>query len=283
MKPKIAVTLCKESGVGKEILEKSYNTVVFKKADITLFTNIKKPFPGKINFIKENSQKVIEKAIQSCLKKENQALLTFPTTKEDLGGVGHTEILATQTNSKPTMFFTSPHLKVALVTTHIALKNVASQLTQEKIITTIENTHRGLQKYFGIKNPLLYLCGLNPHCGEGGLFGNEEEKTLKPTLSLTQKKGIKIFGPFSPDTIFFKALENKAHAVISLYHDQGLIPLKTLSFFDSCGVTLGLPFLRTTVDHGTAPDLIGKNMANPKSFLYALKVTLEALKNESNF
>ena len=276
---KIAFTLCSNSGIGEEILLKSLSSPLYKKCDITLFTNKKIKIPLKTKIIQGTDKEVIEEAISSCLKKECAALLTLPVKKMGLGGVGHTEILERLTRSKATMFFTSPGLNVSLVTTHIPLNHVSSMLSVEKIILTVKNTNEGLKKYFNIKTPKLYLSGFNPHCGEGGLIGNKEEKEkLIPALEICKKRGVLIHGPFSPDTVFHKALEEGAHAVIAHYHDQGLIALKTLNFFKSCGVTLGLPFLRASVDHGTADELIGTGLAKPESLLYALEVILRVLK-----
>ena len=280
MQSKIALTLCSHSGIGEEILVKSLSSPLYKKCDVTLFTNKKINTPLKTKTIQGTDTEVIEEAIRACLQKDCDALLTLPVKKMGLGGVGHTEVLARLTNSKTTMFFTSPHLNVALVTTHIPLNQVSSAVSFEKIVLTIENTNSGLKKYFNIKNPKLYLSALNPHCGEGGLIGGIEEKEIiLPAQEACKKKGILIDGPFSPDTVFHKALEEGAHAVIAHYHDQGLIPLKTQNFFKSCGVTLGLPFLRASVDHGTADELIGKGLAKPDSLLYALEVVLRALKH----
>lgn len=279
MQPKIAFTLCSNSGIGEEILAKSISSPLYKKCNVTVFTNKKIKTPLSTKTIQGTDTEVIEEAIRSCLKKDFDALLTLPVKKMGLGGVGHTEVLTKLTHSKTTMFFTSPNLNVALVTTHIPLSQVSHALSQEKIILTIENTNAGLKKYFNIKNPKLYLSGLNPHCGEGGLIGDAEERgMLIPALELCKKKGILVSGPFSPDTVFHKALEDGADAVIAHYHDQGLIALKTLNFFKSCGITLGLPFLRASVDHGTADELVGKGLAKPDSLLYALDVVLKALK-----
>ncbi len=283
MLPKVAFTLCSNSGIGEEVLTKSLSSPLYKKCDVTVFTNKKIKTPLKKNTLQGTDTEVIEKAIRACLKKDFDALLTLPVKKMGLGGVGHTEVLTRLTKSKTTMFFTSPKLNIALVTTHIPLNRVSSALSVEKVILAIENTHSGLKKYFGIVKPKIYLSGLNPHCGEGGLIGDSEEREiLIPALKHCQKKGILVSGPFSGDTVFHKALEEKAHAVIAHYHDQGLIALKTLNFFKSCGITLGLPFLRTSVDHGTADELVGSGLAKPDSLLYALEITLKILKKYEN-
>ncbi len=282
MLPKIAITLCQSSGIGQEIIQKSLTSPFLNQCEASIFTNIKEKFPIKTHFVDGNDRSVIEQAALSCIRNEYQALLTLPAEKNALGGVGHTEILSSLSNVKTTMFFTSPTLKVALATTHQSLKSVSAALNFEKVTQTITQTHEALKKLFKIQKPTLYLAALNPHAGEGELIGGVEEKEiLIPALNFCKSQGINIEGPFSSDSLFHKAIAHKTDAVIALYHDQGLIPLKLLHFFDSAGITLGLPYLRVSVDHGTAPDIVGKNLANPSSFLYALKLTLNLLKNET--
>ena len=158
------------------------------------------------------------------------------------------------------MMFVSPRLKLSLVTTHIPLKDVLRELTPEKVHNTVLKTHKALQVYFGMEQPRIGVCGLNPHAGEEGLLGSEEREWLIPTLDSLRKEGISITGPLSPDTAFVHP--ERFDALISLYHDQGLAPFKALTFYQSCQMTLGLPFVRTSVDHGTAKDIVGKNCAD---------------------
>ncbi|MBI2027393.1 MAG: 4-hydroxythreonine-4-phosphate dehydrogenase PdxA [Deltaproteobacteria bacterium] len=282
MKPKIAITLCSDSGIGLEILEKSFESSLWQKCEPCIFTNLNLPdIDIQSHFVSGHDRLVIEDAAQSCLQKKNDALVTLPVTKKGLGGVGHTEILSSITDLKTTMFFKSPTLNVSLVTTHIPLSQVAQNVTIDKVITTIEQTWNALKLYFGILNPKIYVAGFDPHCGEtGGLI---EHEILTPALRYcVQKKDMDVRGPYPADSLFHRAHMENASAVIALYHDQGLIPLKTLHFFDSCGITLGLPFLRVSVDHGTAQDLVGKNIANPASLLYSLQTILEILENQGH-
>ncbi|MDI6789029.1 MAG: 4-hydroxythreonine-4-phosphate dehydrogenase PdxA, partial [Planctomycetota bacterium] len=209
------------------------------------------------------------------------ALVTAPVSKENIQKsgkhfVGHTELLAQKTLSrKVTMMFVSPQLKVSLVTTHIAYKKVLLHLTAEKILITIEQTNEGLKKYFGIARPRLAVCGLNPHSGEGGIFGKEENTIIKPAIESAKRKKILCEGPFAPDSIFHQAIAGAGFdAVIALYHDQGLIPIKTLSFHKAVQVTLGLPFIRTSPAHGVAYDIAGRGIANPSSMIESIKLAI---------
>ena len=206
------------------------------------------------------------------------ALVTAPVSKEGVNKtgfnfIGHTELLAQKTLSrKVTMMFVAPRLKVALVTTHIAYKKVLLYLTTDKIFSTIEQTDDGLRKYFKVAQPRIAVCGLNPHVGEGQAFGNEESKIIEPAIKLARERKINCIGPFPADSIFHRAVQGEFDAVVALYHDQGLIPIKTLAFSEAVQVTFGLPFIRTSPAHGVAYDIAGKGMANPASMIEAIKL-----------
>ncbi|MBI5778219.1 MAG: 4-hydroxythreonine-4-phosphate dehydrogenase PdxA [Planctomycetes bacterium] len=214
------------------------------------------------------------------IMKSNPAagLVTAPVSKEAINKTGfnftgHTELLAQKTLSrKVTMMFTAPQLKVTLVTTHIAYKKVLLYLTTDKIFSTIEQTDDGLRKYFNVAQPRIAVCGLNPHAGEGQAFGREESRIIEPAIKLGRQRKINCIGPFPADSVFYRAVKGEFDVVVALYHDQGLIPIKTLAFSNAIQVTLGLPFIRTSPAHGVAYDLAGKGIANPASMIEAVKL-----------
>ena len=186
---------------------------------------------------------------------------------------GHTELLAHLTHTENfAMMMAGDRLRVVLVTIHIPLENVPKALSPDTILTTIELTNDALTRRFGIKHPRIAVAALNPHAGEEGLFGNDESHTIAPAMVLARKKGIDLSGPFPPDTLFYQAANGQFDAVICMYHDQGLIPFKMLHFSDGVNVTLGLPIIRTSVDHGTAYDIAGTGAADPGSLTAAIKM-----------
>ena len=187
---------------------------------------------------------------------------------------GHTEILADKTNTKDyAMLFVSSKLNVILTTIHCSLQEVFKQLTLEKLSSTITLGHQAMQK-LGIRHPRIAVAGLNPHAGEGGLFGDEEARIIVPVISHFQQKGLAIEGPLSPDTVFLAALMGKYDLVVAQYHDQGLIPLKLVAFDQAVNVTVGTPIIRTSPDHGTAYDIVGKGIASADSLIEAIKVAV---------
>jgi len=223
----------------------------------------------------------IKEGTKLALAKNIDALVTAPVNKESISRAsqpfsGHTEYLAQKSRTrKPVMMFVTDQLKVALVTTHIAYKKVSLYLNQESIMETVLLTDQWLKGYFGITAPRLAVCGLNPHAGESGLFGREEIDFIQPAVEATKREGINCAGPFPADTIFSRAIQGEFDAVAALYHDQGLIPVKTLGGWNGAQVTLGLPFIRTAVMHGTAFDIAGKNKADASSMRYALNLAYQ--------
>jgi 4-hydroxythreonine-4-phosphate dehydrogenase len=202
------------------------------------------------------------------------AIATAPVNKlafarAGLPWKGHTDLLAHLTGStRVAMMFWSEPLKVVLATIHIPLASVTNALTRELMDDIIDLSARELPR-FGLEKPRLAVAGLNPHAGEEGLLGHEERKVLRPAIETAQKRGIRIDGPFPGDTVFGRAVRGEFDAVIACYHDQGLIPVKLLAFGRAVNVTLGLPIIRTSVDHGTAFDIAGKNIADPSSMIEA--------------
>ncbi len=222
----------------------------------------------------------IAEGIKLASSKLIDALVTAPINKESFytAGIpytGHTEMLARLTNTKKfAMMLVGGNLRVVLVTRHIPIKNVAKELTEEKIITAIKLAHNA-GKLFNIPKPKIVVCGLNPHAGEGETIGKEETKIIIPAVKKVQKSRVNVQGPYASDTIFYKAVKGEYDFIVTMYHDQGLIPLKTLYFDEGVNVTLGLPFVRTSPDHGTAYDIAGKGIANPESMEEAIKLAVK--------
>lgn len=219
----------------------------------------------------------LEKAIQLAKNGKIDAITTAPINKEAIHKAGykfdgHTEILAARTKTRDyAMMFVSDKLWVILVTTHLPLREVSKRLDRKRIFKIIKMAHEILSRVRGRK-PRIGVAGLNPHAGESGIFGNEEKKIIRPAVEDARKLGIDVKGPISPDAIFYLANSGMFDIVVAMYHDQGLIPLKLLSFSRSVNVTVGLPFIRTSVDHGTGFDIAGKGWANPQSLIEAVKV-----------
>jgi 4-hydroxythreonine-4-phosphate dehydrogenase len=223
----------------------------------------------------------LEAAFACVLRGEADALVTAPVSKAQVaralpGFVGHTEWLEAKTGAKRSvMMLAGEKLKIALVTNHVALRRLPKLLTPEKIAETIAVTFRALRDDLGIAKPRLALAALNPHAGEEGAFGDEEETLLRPALALAARRSAKATGPFPADSVFFRAALGEFDAVVSLYHDQGLIPVKLLDAVGgdpAVNVTLGLPIVRTSPDHGVAYGIAGKGEANPASMIAAIRL-----------
>jgi 4-hydroxythreonine-4-phosphate dehydrogenase len=218
----------------------------------------------------------IRLAARSALEGQVAAMVTCPISKEIIrrfrpSFTGHTEFLALQSKTRFFgMMLAGERLKVSLVTIHLSLKEALQVLDIKKIIRTIDLTHQTLTGKFGIKAPHIAVAGLNPHAGEQGAFGSEEERMVSPAIQAAQGQGLHVSGPYPPDTLFYWAAQGRYDAVVALYHDQGLIPLKLLHFNNAVNITMGLPFIRTSVDHGTAFDIAGKGIANPESLIQAI-------------
>jgi 4-hydroxythreonine-4-phosphate dehydrogenase len=219
----------------------------------------------------------IKRAVELALQKSVDGIVTAPISKEALtmSGFpwpGHTEMLADFTKTKDyAMMFIGEPLRIILVTIHTALKDVPESITQQKIVKTIRFAKKACDM-LKIKNPRITVAGLNPHAGEAGRFGDEEMKNIIPAIQKARKEGISVSGPFPPDTIFYKAYKGETDIVVCMYHDQGLIPLKMIAFDKGVNLTLGLPFIRTSPDHGTAYDIAWKGIANPSSMIEAIKL-----------
>ena len=219
----------------------------------------------------------IKKAVKLTLSKHVDGIVTAPISKEALKMAGfkwpgHTEMLADLTNTKDyTMMLIGKPLRVILVTIHTALKNVPDLITKSKVLKTIRLAKKACDM-LNIRNPRIAVAGLNPHAGEAGIFGDEEIKKIIPAVKEAVEEGIPVSGPYPPDTIFHKGYKGEVDIVVCMYHDQGLIPLKMIAFDKGGNVTIGLPFVRTSPDHGTAYDIAWKGIANPSSMIEAIKV-----------
>lgn len=219
-------------------------------------------------------------AYAESLKMSRASLVTAPINKESVNKAGfafdgHTELLAFLTKSpRVTMLLVGGNLRVALVTRHASIKDVPGRLRKEKIIETAENTYFALRKFFNIKHPRIGVAALNPHAGEGGMLGKEEKNIIAPAVKHLRRKIKGVFGPEPADTLFYKAYHGKCDAVVCMYHDQGLIPLKMTAFEKGVNLTIGLPFIRTSPDHGTAFDIAGKGCADPSSMIEAIKLAI---------
>ena len=241
---------------------------------------------------------LLDQAINGCQQGRFDAMVTAPLQKSIINDAGtsftgHTEYLAQRCNIShvvmmlcaplPTGFLglKSPRdLRVALVTTHLPLKNVPQALSHDLILETIQIVNRDLQKKFGIENPVIRMAGLNPHAGESGYLGREEIEIIAPAIEAAKALGIQVSGPYPGDTMFDPESITQVDAFIAMYHDQGLAPFKFVTFGNGVNVTLGLPIIRTSVDHGTALDIAGKGIADSGSMLEALTLAYQLAVNQ---
>ena len=224
---------------------------------------------------------LLDRAIDGCLRHEFQAMVTAPVHKgviNDAGiaFTGHTEYLADKSASQQVvMMLAAPGLRVALVTTHLPLSRVAQAITAPGLEAVLRCTARELQDRFGIARPRILVAGLNPHAGEGGHLGHEEREIIEPVIEKLQREGLQLRGPLPADTLFTPPLLAQADAVVAMYHDQGLPVLKHLGFGQAVNITLGLPFVRTSVDHGTALDRAGTGNIDSGSLAAAIRYAVE--------
>jgi 4-hydroxythreonine-4-phosphate dehydrogenase len=218
----------------------------------------------------------IERAVALVQSGEADALVTGPISKEAIAAAGspfpgHTEMLAHLTGGgRPVMMLVNGPLRVAMVTTHMALREVPDAVTAEAIVATAQIVDDGLRRYFGVGAPRLAVCGLNPHAGDGGRFGDEEALVISPAVATARQAGIDLVGPCPADSVFLQAVAGRYDAVLPLYHDQGMVPVKMAGLGSVVNVTLGLPIIRTSVGHGTAFDIAGTGKADPSSLLAAI-------------
>ncbi|MDP6923863.1 MAG: 4-hydroxythreonine-4-phosphate dehydrogenase PdxA [Candidatus Scalindua sp.] len=226
------------------------------------------------------SVEYIIKGLDLALNGKIDALVTAPISKEaiKLAGfdyAGHTELLKEKTSvENVVMFMVGKGLRVAFVTTHLAVSEISGAINQENVFPTIQITATGLKTFFGIDQPRIAVCGLNPHCGDGDRFGTEERDVIIPAIERAQEMGIDCHGPLSADTVFNKALNGEFDIVVVQFHDQGAIPIKMHAFDSGVNITLGIPVIRTSPTHGTAFDIAGKGIAGSGSMIEAIKTAI---------
>jgi len=295
-KMKIGITCGDVNGIGPEIVRKAVVSKLWKPGIEFIFIgpqqidgfskHWKVPFNGQITPGKITAEAskaavaAIERAVRGCLEGELDAMVTAPICKEGLklAGVnyaGHTEMIAELTGTKRYgMMLMGKGLRVMLATRHLPLRAVAGALTKENILAAIELTGEAL-KWFGLENGRIGVCGLNPHAGDGGALGDEEIRIIAPAIEAARTKGFNATGPIPADVIFFQTLEKQYDAVVAMYHDQGLGPLKMHAFDCGVNLTLGLPIIRTSPDHGTAFNIAGKDIASPNSMIAAIETAIQ--------
>ena len=262
---RLAITLGDPAGIGPEVVDKA----LLDRWDAE-FTVVGSRSGGG-----REALAAIDEAIDLALAKKVDGIVTAPGSKERITKlgvpfVGHTEHLAARAGVKlPVMLFVAGSLRVALVTTHAAIRKLPALLTPDRILGILRETSNGLRDFFGVLEPRLAVCGLNPHAGEGGEFGREEIDVIAPAIELARKEGLRAEGPYAADTIWKRPCD----AIVAMYHDQGLGPIKAMHP-DAVNVTLGLPFVRTSPDHGTAFDIAGKGVADPGPMKAAIRTAI---------
>jgi len=241
-----------------------------------------KATPGKLDVANADAvTEAIELAVRACLHGEAAALVTAPINKAVLNEAGfphpgHTEFLAALTGTRrAVMMLASEKLRVVPLTIHLPLAEVPAAISKQAVFETAEIVLTALRRDFGIPHPRLAVAGLNPHAGEEGMLGAEEEKIIAPAIAALKARSFAVTGPLSADTLFHEEARRAYDAALCMYHDQALIPIKTLSFWDGVNVTLGLPIVRTSPDHGTALDIAGTGKADPRSMIAAVKLAAD--------
>jgi 4-hydroxythreonine-4-phosphate dehydrogenase len=285
--PRLAVTVGDPRGIGPEIIRAALDDPALRDAcemvvvgptgaDVRIDVGTGEWTAGDTTAAAGRcSGDAIARAIRLALRGEVDGIVTAPIDKYALlsGGYdypGHTEMLADLTGSRVAMMLASDRLRVVLATTHIALRDVPRALTTAAIESAARVTRDGLREWFGVNSPRIALCALNPHAGDHGRFGDEDDTLLRPAA---RESGL--LGPFPADTVFVRALQGEFDAVIAPYHDVGMTAIKVASFGSAVNVTLGLPFPRTSPDHGTALDIAGRGIASPSSFIAATRLCAE--------
>jgi 4-hydroxythreonine-4-phosphate dehydrogenase len=231
----------------------------------------------------------VKEAVKRAKNRELDAITTCPINKKAMNEAGysfpgHTELLGHLTEAPSVaMMFLGSKWRIVLVTIHLPLKDVSRWISKDRILQTLRLTDEGMKKYFGIPRPKIAVLGLNPHCGEGGLLGEEEKREILPTIAEAKVLGMDAEGPFPADSFFNITGRHTFDAVVAMYHDQGLIPIKMLDFKEAVNFTLGLPFIRTSVDHGTAYDIAGKGIANPTNLVKAIITAANLWKSKKDY
>lgn len=283
-RPRLAVTVGDPRGIGPEIIAAALaDSALRDECDLLVVGPDGAGIPIDVSIGNWHSGEgraaagklsgdAIVRAVELAQSAQVEGIVTAPIDKAALfaGGydfLGHTEMLAQLTGSRVAMMLASDRLRVVLATTHLALRDVPQALTRDAILQAAEVTRHGLEQWFGIESPRIALCALNPHAGDNGRFGDEDDVLLAP---VAREAGL--LGPFPADTVFVRAMRGAFDAVIAPYHDVGMTAIKVASFGSAVNVTLGLPFPRTSPDHGTALDIAGQGVADPSSFITATRL-----------
>ncbi len=288
-KPRIALTAGDPAGIGPEIAAKAAaDPGVRALCEPVIFDSVVAAGmrPGEVSAAAgQAAYETIVAAVAAARRGDVDAIATAPINKlafarAGLPWKGHTDLLAHLCGgSKVAMLFHAPQLKVVLITVHVPLREVPALLTRELVADTIRLTAASLPQ-FGIARPRLALAGLNPHAGESGLLGSEDDEVLAPAVAAARAEGIDIAGPLPADTVFVRASRGEFDCVLACYHDQGLIPVKLLAFGQAVNVTIGLPIIRTSVDHGTAFDIAGQGVADAGSMIAAVKLAAQMVRGQ---
>jgi 4-hydroxythreonine-4-phosphate dehydrogenase len=300
--PSLGITVGDPAGVGPEVVARAVQAGVYGAARVRVYGDVEAvertgPLPPEVERRPSATARVepgrpdpaagpgviaaIEAAARDCLKGELDVMATAPISKEILARCGfphpgHTEFLEEIAGQgRAVMLLVGGKLRVALATIHCALREVPERLSPGGIREVLGIVDRDLARRFGIERPRIAVCGLNPHAGEGGRFGDEEQRIIQPAVEAARADGVDARGPFAADSLFTRAVRGQFDAVLGMYHDQALGPLKVHAFGRAVNVTLGLPILRTSVDHGTAFDIAGRGEADATSMIEAVRLALE--------
>lgn len=277
--PRIGITLGDVTGIGPEIVDKALRSRKLRRGiryEVIGDPHTRRPADA-INWLVDGATR--------CARGSLAALVTAPISKKLINQagypfVGQTELLAHISHTKKfAMLLAGGPLRVALVTTHLPLRDVAHAITTQKIIEVVQLTDAFCRR-LGIRRPRIGVAGLNPHGGEDGLFGGEERTRIAPAVQAARRKRLDVTGPVPADTLFHRAYHGEFDAVVAMYHDQGLAPLKMIAFDSGVNTTLGLPFIRTSPDHGTAPDIAGQGIARPDSLIAAINLAADLVKGK---
>lgn len=282
MKPRIAITVGDPAGIGPEIAGKAAaDPAVRAVCEPVLYETPADVAMGQVSATAGRAAyDTLVRAVGDVRAGHVDAIATAPVNKAAFAAAGlpwkgHTDLLGHLCGApRVAMMFHAPMLKVVLATVHVALRDVPALLTREHLVATLLLTARELPA-FGLPRPRIALAALNPHAGEGGLFGTEDDEVLAPAVAEVRAAGHDVRGPLPADTVFVRATRGEFDCVVACYHDQGLVPVKLLAFGSAVNVTLGLPIVRTSVDHGTAFDIAGQGVADPGSLVHAVRLAAE--------
>jgi len=306
MTPRLGITVGDPAGIGPEVVSAALGAGAHGGATVRVYGDVEAvaragPLPQDVATrpissatvepgapTAEAAQGIVDAIRSACrdyMAGELDAIVTAPISKEILarggfGYPGHTELLQEEAGrGRAVMLLVGGSLRVALVTIHCALREVPDRITEARVLETLDVVHVDLRRQFGLAAPRIAVCGLNPHAGEGGRFGREEIEAIAPAILAARARGVQATGPFAADSLFHRAASGEFDAVLGMYHDQALGPLKLHAFGRAVNVTLGLPILRTSVDHGTAFDIAGRGVADSGSMVEAIRLAAELVRN----